>query len=223
MIYPIPHEIYEEEVANLVNRDFFFVTKNFLELRKIIAEENLKPATSLTSLDDGVYYLMIETDGKKIPVALVKSCIYLRRLKSLYNSTDIESVCGIYVEKKYAPYIEKIREIIKNPQEYCMGSWYLVKTSDKPDYYTHNTTHRIRAAEYNSGNCTYSPNIELGNYEITDSKNTIAFTVDNRDSYGDTRILFPEMKEDVVDVKKIHDKINFIISILNFNPRINHA
>lgn len=223
MIYPIPREIYEEEVTNPVNRDFFFVTKDFLELRKKVAEENLKPVTSLNYLDDGVYYMIVETDGKRIPIALIKSCIYLRRLKSLYNSDDIESVCGVYVEKKYAAHIGKIREVIKNPQEYCMGSWYLVKTSEKPDYYTHNTTHRIRAAEYNSGNCTFSPNIELGNYEITDSKTSIAFTVDKRDSYGDTRILFPEMKEDVVDVKKIHDKINFITTILYFNPRINHA
>jgi hypothetical protein len=206
MIYPITYQMYSKKLSPGEKRVSICISREY----RIIKNDSLNnPGTAvpLCNILSGPCYLEVDIPNViKIPICVIKS-----------GSRNCCSVLfTLLIEEKYLVHLDKLKELLVKPGEYGCFGWSLYMVSNKPTYYTRNTSHRTRLALFDCCNdyIEYSARMPDGDYVFSGYGEKIEFTI--KDDY----ILFPELLPIPIDVTTIINKQLFIQNLLAHNPAI---
>jgi len=228
--YPITFDLYRKLVKEPLNERVTLLLNNeFSKLRQSLTQP-VSPVNTLCKLNNGINYLIFEIDNTPIPVSLfkfTKNIISGWRLSSTTN-IHIDIIAGIYLEKRFQSYEDKIRTQVSDglQNNYSAGDWVIRRLETKTKY-IHNVRHKARlflgekllSSCYDLSRVTPLNNLLImGDYAITNSKypdQSVSFTVVDQD-----RLLIPEFCEVPADMNKIVNKIIFIDNLIKLNPTV---
>lgn len=231
--YPITFDLYRELIKEPLDKRLTVLLNNeFSNLRQSLTQSTkLIPINTLCKLNNGINYLIFEIDNTPIPISLFKFTKDIRgwRLAAHTSNTSIDLIVGIYLEKRFQNFEDRIKAQVSDCLQNSYSAWdWVIRRSDTKTKYIHNVRHKARlflsekllTGSYDLGRVIPPLNNLLteGDYVITNSNypnQLVNFTVVDQD-----RILIPEFCDVPADMNKIVNKVIFINNLIRLNPTV---
>lgn len=219
-IYPIPVELYKK-LTEGEEREVTSITDDFMWLRNHRMGPTSTNSVKTKNQDDrGFAYYAVNLNNNVYPIGIVINSTSVSTGPGWNNRIEIDHYAMMIHNKSIPDSISDLKNAIRTGI-YDLGKWELVKVSETPSTFWHNTSHVLyHLFENDAYEIKNFPAYSDGDYELRNedfkkyAESTVKFTMING------KILFEEHKEIPLVLDKIIHKNNFIINILSQNPNV---